>query len=245
MNKISNEVALPTMSSTRSNTLSAREKISYGFGDAGGTIITGLIGNFLTFYYTDIFGLTPALVGTIFVVLRVIDAITDPLIGVVADRTCTRWGQFRPFILWTAVPLGVLGILTFTVPDLSYGWKAAYAVVTYMGLSLLYSANNVPYCALITRITNEPQEVISCQTFRFALSGVAGFAVSVGLPILVDYFGQGNAAKGYQYGVSILCALAIAMFLFFFLTSKNVWIRPPEHILIFDPVLKIYSKMIS
>ncbi|EPN4269152.1 MFS transporter, partial [Cronobacter sakazakii] len=104
-----------------SEKLSLREKIGYGLGDAGGTIITCLIMNFLTFFYTDVFGLTPALVGTLFIALRVFDAISDPVMGVIADRTQSRWGRFRPWQLWVAVPIGVIGVLTFTVPEASTG----------------------------------------------------------------------------------------------------------------------------
>lgn len=104
--------------------LSVREKIGYGTGDAGGTVITCLIMNFLTFFYTDVFGLTPALVGTLFIALRVFDAISDPVMGVIADRTQSRWGRFRPWQLWIAIPIGIIGILTFTVPDASMGVKS-------------------------------------------------------------------------------------------------------------------------
>jgi len=197
------------------------EKIGYGFGDAGGTVITGLISNFLTFFYTDVFGITPALVGTLFLVLRVVDAVSDPLIGIVADRTKTRWGQFRPFLFWTAVPLALIGFLTFTVPHIAYHWKVVYAVITYFLLSFLYSLNNVPYCALISKITNDPKEVLSLQSFRFALSGAAGFAVAVGLPVLVEHLGKGDVAKGYQMGVGILCLMAFVMFIICFSTVRE------------------------
>ncbi|MFA9593599.1 MFS transporter [Citrobacter telavivensis] len=201
--------------------LSIAEKVSYGLGDAGGTIVTGLISNFLTFFYTDIFGLTPAIVGTLFLVLRVIDAISDPLIGIAADRTSTKMGQFRPFILWTAVPLGLIAFLTFSVPDLAYHWKVVYAIATYFALSVLYSLNNVPYCALVTKITSNPVELVSCQSWRFALCGVAGFAVSVGLPVMVKYFGRGDQSQGYQWGVGVLALLAILMFLVCFYGVKE------------------------
>lgn len=108
--------------------LSVREKIGYGLGDAGGTVITCLIMNFLTFFYTDVFGLTPALVGTLFIALRVFDAISDPVMGVIADRTQSRWGRFRPWQLWIAIPIGIIGILTFTVPDASMGVKTRLGV---------------------------------------------------------------------------------------------------------------------
>lgn len=200
--------------------LSVREKIGYGLGDAGGTVITCLIMNFLTFFYTDVFGLTPALVGTLFLALRVFDAISDPIMGVLADRTQSRWGRFRPWQLWIAVPIGIIGVLTFTVPDASMGIKIAWAFGTYLLLSVSYTAINVPYCALINTMTTRHSEVISCQAWRFVLCGVAGFLVSVGLPWLVTALGQGNTAQGYQYGVGVLCAIAVVMFLCCFF-----WVR--------------------
>ncbi|MGN2426170.1 MFS transporter [Klebsiella electrica] len=200
--------------------LSVREKVGYGLGDAGGTVITCLIMNFLTFFYTDVFGLTPALVGTLFLALRVFDAISDPIMGVLADRTQSRWGRFRPWQLWIAVPIGIIGVLTFTVPDASMGVKIAWAFGTYLLLSMSYTAINVPYCALINTMTTRHSEVISCQSWRFVLCGVAGFLVSVGLPWLVKALGQGNTAQGYQYGVGVLCAIAVVMFLCCFL-----WVR--------------------
>ncbi|WP_159864085.1 MULTISPECIES: MFS transporter [unclassified Raoultella] len=200
--------------------LSLREKIGYGLGDAGGTVITCLIMNFLTFFYTDVFGLTPALVGTLFLALRVFDAISDPIMGALADRTQSRWGRFRPWQLWIAVPIGIIGVLTFTVPDASMGVKIAWAFGTYLLLSVSYTAINVPYCALINTMTTRHSEVISCQAWRFVLCGVAGFLVSVGLPWLVTALGQGNTAQGYQYGVGVLCAIAVVMFLCCFF-----WVR--------------------
>lgn len=201
--------------------LSVSEKVGYGLGDAGGTIITALIGNFLTYFYTDIVGLGPAIVGTIFLVLRVFDAIADPLMGVVSDRTKSRWGRFRPWQLWIAIPIGIAGILTFSAPDISYNAKVAYAFFTYMLLSLSYTAINVPYCALINSMTTCPKQVMSCQTYRFVLCGFAGFIVSVGLPYLVDVLGQGNVAHGYQMGATVVCTIAVIMFLWCFFTVKE------------------------
>ncbi|MEB6533122.1 MFS transporter [Pantoea stewartii] len=200
--------------------LSLREKIGYGLGDAGGTVITCLITNFLTFFYTDVFGLTPALVGTLFMVLRIFDAISDPVMGVIADRTHSRWGRFRPWQLWIALPVGIIGTLTFTAPALSVDMKMVWAFATYLLLSLSYTAINVPYCALINTMTTRHSEVLSCQSWRFVLCGVAGFLVSVGLPWLVAELGKGNAVLGYRAGVGILCGLAVVMFLCCFF-----WVR--------------------
>ncbi|QMR74499.1 MFS transporter [Enterobacter sp. RHBSTW-00175] len=202
-------------------TLSTREKIGYGLGDAGGHCISDLISGFLLFFYTDVFGLSPAIVGAMFFVLRIFDAISDPVMGIIADRTRSRWGRFRPWQLWTAVPLGVIGILTFTVPDMGPNAKIAWAFGTYFLLSIGYTANNVPYCALINAITNRHDQVMSCQSWRFVLSGIAGFLVAVGLPWMVEYFGQGNLAKGYQYGVTVLCTIGVVMFLLCFIWVKE------------------------
>ncbi|MCB5948387.1 MFS transporter [Enterobacter sp. TCD1-1] len=202
-------------------TLSTREKIGYGLGDAGGHCISDLISGFLLFFYTDVFGLSPAIVGAMFFVLRIFDAVSDPVMGIIADRTRSRWGRFRPWQLWTAVPLGVIGILTFTVPDMGPNAKIAWAFGTYFLLSIGYTANNVPYCALINAITNRHDQVMSCQSWRFVLSGIAGFLVAVGLPWMVEYFGQGNLAKGYQYGVIVLCTIGVVMFLLCFFWVKE------------------------
>ncbi|MFN3775711.1 MFS transporter [Sphingomonas parapaucimobilis] len=197
------------------------EKICYGFGDAGGTIVTGLIANFLTFYYTDVFGLAPGIVGVLFLSLRIFDAVSDPLIGIMADRTTTRWGRFRPYLLWTAIPVGLSCFLTFQAPDFSYDGKVAYAAITYFLLALSYSLNNVPYCALITRMTDSEREGVSCQSVRFAMVAIASFCVSVGLPILVRHLGGADIARGYRDGVAILSAAAIVMFLICFLFVRE------------------------
>ncbi|CAG9296802.1 MFS transporter [Celerinatantimonas diazotrophica] len=197
------------------------EKFGYGLGDAGGTIITALIGNFLTFFYTDIFGLTPAIVGTLFLVLRVFDAVTDPMMGVISDKTHSRFGRFRPWQLWMAIPVAIVGIMTFSVPDVSYTMKVVYAFITYMMLSISYTAINVPYCALISTMTTNPKEVVQCQAWRFVLTGIAGAMVSVGLPWFVGLFDKQQTALGYRYGVMILCALAAVMFIWCFAAVKE------------------------
>ena len=142
--------------------------------------------NFLTFFYTDIFGLTPALVGTLFIALRVFDAISDPVMGVIADRTQSRWGRFRPRQLWVALPIGIIGVLTFTVPEASMGVKIAWAFGTYLLLSVGYNAINVPYCALINTMTTRHSEVISlpvmalCAVRRCGIFGLRRPAVAGG-----------------------------------------------------------------
>lgn len=211
----------PLTNATPTAELSRAEKFGYGLGDAGGTIITCLIGNFLTFFYTDVFGLTPAVVGTLFLVLRVVDALADPLMGALADRTNSRFGRFRPWQLWAALPIGLAGILTFAAPDLGPTAKLIYAFFTYLALSLSYSAINVPYCALINALTTRQDEVVSSQTWRFMLCGLAGMLVSLGLPWMVALFGDGNPAQGYRWGVTVLCGVAVTMFLWCFLSVRE------------------------
>ncbi|GHC15456.1 permease [Kushneria pakistanensis] len=201
--------------------LTWQEKAGYGIGDAGGTIVTALIGNFLTFFYTDIFGISPAIIGTMFLTLRIIDAFTDPMMGMLADRTRSRWGQYRPWQLWVAVPMGIITFLAFYSPAFDGNALIIYAVVTYALLSLCYTAINVPYCALVNVITQSPREVVSCQSYRFALSGGAAFCVMVGLPLLAEWLGQGDIAFGYQTGVAVLAVMAVVMFLICFASVRE------------------------
>ncbi len=130
------------------NKLSVKEKIGYGMGDAGCNIIFGAIMLFVNYFYTDIFGLAPALVGVLLLSIRVIDAVTDPLMGALADRTQSKYGRFRPWLLWIALPYAVFSVLMFTTPDWTYNSKVIYAFITYFLLSLTYTAINIPYCSL-------------------------------------------------------------------------------------------------
>src|SRR3954464_12644910 len=134
--------------SLQNDRLSFREKAGYGIGDAAANFIFQTMIIFQLAFYTDTFGITAAAAGTLFLVVRVFDAVFDPLMGVVADRTNTKWGKFRPWILWTAVPVGLMGFLTFTTPSLGPAGKLVYPYVTYTVLMMVYSANNLPYSAL-------------------------------------------------------------------------------------------------
>ena len=201
--------------------LSLREKIGYGLGDAGGNVVIVLAMNFLNFFYTDVYGISPATVGLMFLAVRIFDAFADPVMGMLADHTRSRWGRYRPWQLWIALPLGVAVVLAFTVPPLQGDARIAWACVTYLLLSLGYTAINVPYCAMINAMTVSRRDVVSCQSWRFALCGAAALLVSVALPWLVgQWSGQGGPAQGYQRSVAAMCAVAVAMFLCCFL-----WVR--------------------
>ncbi|WP_151994966.1 glycoside-pentoside-hexuronide (GPH):cation symporter [Buttiauxella massiliensis] len=204
-----------------SSKLSVKEKIGYGMGDAGCNIIFGAIMLFVNYFYTDIFGLAPALVGVMLLSIRVIDAVTDPIMGAIADRTQSRWGRFRPWILWMAAPFAFFSYLMFTTPDWAYSSKVIYAFVTYFLLSLTYTAINIPYCSLGSVITNDPKERVACQSYRFVMVGIATLILSLSLLPMVDWFGGGDKAKGYQMAMGVLAVLGMFMFLFCFTTVRE------------------------
>lgn len=204
-----------------SSKLSIKEKIGYGMGDAGCNIIFGAIMLFVNYFYTDIFGLAPALVGVMLLSIRVIDAVTDPIMGAIADRTQSRWGRFRPWILWMAAPFAFFSYLMFTTPDWAYSSKVIYAFVTYFLLSLTYTAINIPYCSLGSVITNDPKERVACQSYRFVMVGIATLILSLSLLPMVDWFGGGDKAKGYQMAMGVLAVLGMFMFLFCFSTVRE------------------------
>ena len=178
--------------------LSVVEKVGYGLGDTAANFIFQTMVMFQLAFYTDTFGITAAAAGTLLVVVRVWDAIFDPIMGVVADRTNTRWGKFRPWVLWTAVPFGIMGFLAFMTPDLSPGGKLVYAYLTYIVLMMVYSANNLPYSALSGVMTGDLGERTSLSSYRFVCAMIAQLVIQgLALP-MVHHFGQGNNAKGYQ-----------------------------------------------
>ena len=178
--------------------LSVVEKVGYGLGDTAANFIFQTMVMFQLAFYTDTFGITAAAAGTLLVVVRFWDAIFDPMMGVIADRTNTRWGKFRPWVLWTAVPFGLMGFLAFVTPDFGPGGKLAYAYVTYIGLMMVYSANNLPYSALSGVMTGDLGERTSLSSYRFVCAMIAQLVIQgLALP-MVHHFGQGNNAKGYQ-----------------------------------------------
>ena len=201
--------------------LSVTEKVGYGLGDAAANFIWQTMITFQLAFYTDAFGITAAAAGTLFLVVRVFDAAFDPFMGVVADRTNTRWGKFRPWILWTAVPFGVIAFLAFTTPDLSPSGKLAYAYVTYILLMMVYSANNLPYSALSGVMTGDAVERTSLSSYRMLFAMLAQFVVQVLALPMVARFGHGNDALGYKVTIGIFSALAVVFFVITFATTRE------------------------
>ncbi|WDD97516.1 glycoside-pentoside-hexuronide (GPH):cation symporter [Thalassomonas actiniarum] len=208
--------------------ISIREKIAYGLGDTASNIIFQTVMMFLLLFYTDVMGLSPATVGTMFLVVRIFDAVTDPLMGNIADRTKSRWGQFRPYLLWLAFPFAIISILAFTTPDLSADNKLLYAFVTYTLLMVAYTAINIPYCALGGVLTADAKERVTVQSYRFVFGMLGGVIVAGATMPMVQWFGQGDTAKGYQLTMVTMSTLGLVMFLLCFVGTKER-ISLPEH----------------
>jgi len=209
-----------------SERLSVGEKIGFSVGDAASNIYFQTFLLFLLYFYTDVVGLSASAVATMFVVTRIWDAVNDPLMGTVADRTVTRWGRFRPYLLWLAVPVGVLGVLTFTTPDFGDTGTLVYAYVTYNLLMMAYTAINVPYAALMGVITPNSLERTGLSSYRFVAAFVGGLIVQGSTLWLVKYFGQGDEAVGWQWAMACLSALAVVLFLVTFATTKERVLPP-------------------
>jgi GPH family glycoside/pentoside/hexuronide:cation symporter len=213
---------------SESGKLSLKEKIGYAVGDTASNIYFQTFQYFILFFYTDVVGLAAVSVATMFAVSRVWDAVNDPLMGTIADRTNTRWGKFRPYLVWVAVPFGVLGALCFTTPGLeTYAAKLIYAYVTYNLLMMAYTAINVPYAALMGVITPNSHERTVLASFRFVGVFAGAFIVQGATLPMVKYFGQGDPAKGWQWAMTCLSAVAVALFFVTFATTKERVPPPP------------------
>jgi len=201
--------------------LSMVEKLGYGLGDAASNLVFQTIVNFIAFYYTDVVGLTPALVGTLFLVVRVFDAVIDPVMGAIADRTRTRWGQFRPWLVWLALPFAASAVLTFATPQLPGHGTAIWCFAAYTVLMIFYTGVNIPYGAMAAALTDDPQERTSLQSWRFALAMIGNMIVSGATLPLIDLFGHGDRAKGYLWTMVVFAVLAVIMLLACFATTRE------------------------
>jgi len=201
--------------------LSIKEKVGYALGDTAANFVFQTMIILQLAFYTDTFGITAAAAGTLLLVARFWDAIFDPIMGIIADKTNTKWGKFRPWILWTAVPFGIMAFLSFLTPDFSANGKLIYAYVTYIILMTIYSANNLPYSSLSGVMTGDLADRTSLSQFRFVFAMIAQLIIqSLALPMVV-YFGGGNSAVGYQYTMGIFAVLGVVFFFITFLTTKE------------------------
>jgi glycoside/pentoside/hexuronide:cation symporter, GPH family len=207
--------------SNTSHKLSVKEKIGYSLGDLSANLVFQTLMTFLAFFYTDVFKIPPAQAATVMLFGGILGACFNLVMGAIADRTVTRWGKFRPWVLWTAVPFGISAFLAFSTPDLSEGGKVAYAFATYFFLVIMYSANNLPYSALSGVMTGDMNERNSLSSYRFVAVMVAQFVTQVLLLPMVLFLGAGDKPTGFKWAVGIFAVVAVICCIITFLTTKE------------------------
>ncbi|KAF5070704.1 putative glycoside/cation symporter YagG [anaerobic digester metagenome] len=212
---------------TSSLKLPFKEKVGYALGDTASHFVWDMVGFWLMFFYTDIYGISAAAAGTIMLIARFWDMAIDPIIGVLSDRTNTRWGKFRPYILFGAVPYAVLSVLTFTTPNFGEFGKILYAGTTYVLLMTAYAFINLPYSALGAVMSPDTYERAGLNTYRF-IAGFVGQFVVTGLALtLAEFFGGGDKAQGFQYTIVLFAFLSLVFFFITFKTTKER-VSPPK-----------------
>ncbi len=207
--------------------LTFREKAGYGLGDTASHFVWDMVGFWILIFYTDTFGISAAAAGTIMLIARVWDMVSDPLMGVIADRTNTRWGKFRPYLLWMALPYSVLAVLTFTTPDFGTTGKVIYAGVTYFLLMTVFTAINLPYSSLGAVMTSNSYERAGLNSYRFIFAFVGQLIVTGTALYLANYFGKGNMAKGYQYTLILFASISFVLFMITFKSTRERISPPP------------------
>ena len=208
--------------------LSFVEKAGYSLGDAAANFVFMTMILFQLSFYTDTMGIAAAAAGTLLLVGRLWDAFFDPMMGVLADRTNTRWGKFRPWVLWTAIPWAVVMVLAYTVPHFKGTSLLAYAIVTNILLMTLYSANNTPYSAMTGVMTGDVNERTALSSYRFFAAMFAQLIVGGFTLTLVAKFGHGDNARGWQTTIGLWAVLCVICFVTTFLTTRERIQPPPE-----------------
>ncbi len=206
---------------TLNEKLSFKEKLGYGLGDSASNFFFQVFNIFLLYYYTDVFGIAPAAVGTMFLVTKLIDAVSDPVMGLIADRTKSRWGSFRPYILWAAIPYGLFGYLMFASPELSDSGKLVYAYITYTLMMLAYTAINVPYSSLMGVISPSSHERTKVASYRFVCAFLAAWIVGTFVGPLKTLLGGGDEILGFRLTMIIFAIISVVLFWITFATTKE------------------------
>ena len=206
-----------------SQKIGLRERIGYGFGDAASSMFWKLFSMYLLFFYTDIFGIPAAIIGTMFLITRIWDSAIDPVVGLIADRTSSRWGRFRPYILFTAIPFGIFGVLTFSSPELSASGKIIYAYITYTMMMMVYSLINVPYASLLGVMSDDPKQRTILSSYRMIFAFAGSILALVSIEPLVNFFSSSgtNLQRGWQLAVGVIAVAAVIFFLLNFLWTKE------------------------
>ncbi|MFZ5495391.1 MAG: MFS transporter [Verrucomicrobiota bacterium] len=203
-----------------------REKLAYGCGDFASCIYWKTFSAFLPIFYTDVFGIPAAAVGTLILFSRIFDGINDPMMGMLADRTRTRWGKFRPYLLWMCVPFALVGVLTFTTPDLPVAGKILWAWVTYNLIMVLYTAINIPYTALLGVITPDPIERTSVSSIKFVFAFSGGLFTAATLLPMTRWLGGTDSARGWQLAFVVYGLVFVVFFLIAFGGTRER-VQPP------------------
>jgi len=214
----------PVTTPAPTDKLSFREKVSYGFGDLASCLYWQTISVYLAIFYTDIFGITALAAGTMIGLSRSFDAIFDIVIGMLADRTKSRWGKFRPYLLYTCVPMAVVGVLTFSVPDFSDKGKLIWAYATFNALMLIYTTINIPYTAMLGVITPNPIERTALSSIKFVGAFAGGIIISATLLPMAKvggWLGAATARQGWQMSFVIIGVAAVISFLIVFFNTKE------------------------
>lgn len=216
-----------------------KEKIAYGFGDAASSMFWKIFGMYSLFFYTDVFGITAAAAGTMFLIARLWDSFFDVFVGILADRTKTKWGKYRPYLLWFAIPFAVMGVFTFYAPDLSEGNKLIYAYVTYSLMMIVYSMINVPYASLLGAISADPKERNQLSSYRMSFAFIGSFVTFMLLQPLIDFFAKtfdtekvnqvtsaaestvSTSVIGWVMGVGSIGIICVILFLLCFSWTKE------------------------
>jgi glycoside/pentoside/hexuronide:cation symporter, GPH family len=202
--------------------ISVIEKIGYSLGDLAANLVFQTLITYLAYFYTDIYGLNNTDASIVMLAVGLTAAfVFNPIIGVLADRTNSKWGKFRPWILYTAIPLGVVAFLAFSTPDFAYKGKLIYAAITYTLLLLLYAASNLPYSALSGVITGDMSQRNSISSYRFVAVMFAQFFVQVFMLPIIEYAGNGDKAVGIEAVMTWLAIIGTGMLLITFFTTKE------------------------
>lgn len=198
------------------------KRIGYGIGDLGCNLVFSTMASYLMVFYTDVFGITAAAAGTMMLVTKFIDALTDTGMGLLVDRTHTKWGQGRPYFVIGAIPFAIFTFLTFYIPDLGSSGKLVWAYVTYCLLCTAYTVVNIPLNTIVPRLTSDVHErnILVSTRMICAMAGTA-IVMSITAP-LVKYFGQGNEARGYLVTMTIYGIVAMCIFLLTFASTKEI-----------------------
>ena len=216
--------------------INLKEKIGYGFGDAASSMFWKIFGMYSLFFYTDVFGITAAAAGTMFLVARLWDSFFDVFVGIISDRTKSRYGKYRPYLLWFAIPFAVMGAVTFFAPDFGQTAKLVYAYVTYSLMMIVYSLINVPYASLLGAISSDPKERNSLSSYRMSFAFVGSFVTFMLLQPMIDFFsktfgtetlasttntGISTSPVGWVMGVGAIGIICVVLFLLCFSWTKE------------------------